>query len=139
MTNRIHVTTNLTYKAGTSAAYMNKIKITTLEDEQELCINVQQAYHLAMELLRLHSEYTRATTKDEGNFVHIYLPDTDYELDRMGYKNLGWVNGWTPEQSAEYNKLTEGKKCRGGRCDWSCCSMTICDVAKVYWKCDSGD
>lgn len=139
MTKQVYVTTNLSGQTYASREFLNEIKIATLEGDQEIRLNVEQAYHVAMEILKWHSEFIRATAKSKENFIMTSLPDTEDELRKLGYRDLGWANNWTKERNDECSALVEGKKCRAGRMDWRCCHLTICDEAKVFWKVDSGD
>jgi hypothetical protein len=66
---------------------------------------------------------------------------TDAELKKLGYKFLGWMNGWGHPYPEEYEfcKNLGHVPNEVSYSDRGYDHTVYCDICKLYWKYDSSD
>lgn len=62
---------------------------------------------------------------------------TSFQLDSLGYKNLGWQNGWTKEKTKEV--MLMAKDWKEGYSNGNSRNLQYSESAKIYFEYDCSD
>lgn len=60
-------------------------------------------------------------------------------LQRAGYKNLGWRNGWNKNKPSEYIKCISSDHIYSELSLSEAKNLCYCDICKIYWFYDCSD